>query len=83
MSHVQAVHPAYGQIDALQLLLANVVGLMLATSPVVPTVELRGQASFRIKQVRGAQEATVEVEYRVVYQRPRQPGLELVEDPEP
>jgi hypothetical protein len=64
-------------------LLANVVGLMLATSSVISAVELCGKAGCRIRQVRRAQEATVEVEHRLVHQRPRQAGPELVENPEP
>ena len=55
LSQVEAVHPADGQVDAFELLLANVVGLVLTTLPVILAVELGGQARFGIEQVRDAE----------------------------
>jgi hypothetical protein len=83
LSQVEAVHAADGQVDAFEPLLAKVVGLVLTPRPVVLAVELRSQAGFGVEQVGYAEEATIEIKHRPVDQRPRQPGLLLLEHPQP
>ena len=69
--------PADRQVDALELLLAHIVRLVLAPQPGRLAVELGHQPRFCVEKVGNAEEALLPVEDRHIDLRSRQAGLPL------